>query len=336
MSYKKKLIEVALPLDVINEAASKEKSTRQGTISTMHLWWSRKPLAACKAVVFASIVDDPSNYLPEKEAEKERKKLFRLIEEIVKWKNPQAKETFAKANALIKRYSNGSVLQVLDPFVGGGSIPLSAQYLGLEGYGIDINPVAALISKCLVELPVKYRDRPPVNKAAKLSGDGWVGTKGLAEDVRYYGQKLNDTVCQEMGYAYGYDDNNETVIAWLWCRSVKCPNPACGAEIPLLPQNYIKKKSGDYIYVTPKLVGKKVSFNLHRSTQYSDTLSKGTSAGRAAFRCINPSCCTAVKGEYIDSEASRNGIKYLGMAVFSKGRKERGYRPFTEKECSFY
>ncbi len=333
-SYKKKLIEVALPLDIINEANSKEKNVRHGNISTMHLWWSRKPLAACKAVLFASIIDDPSNYLPEKDAEKERKKLFKLIAELVEWKNPRAKEAFAKANSLIKTYSKNSTLQVLDPFVGGGSIPLAAQYLGLEGYGIDVNPVAVLISRCLVELPLKYKDRPPVNKSAKLSTNGWTGPKGLTEDIRYYGKRLNDKVYQKIGDKFTSNGNSETVIAWLWCRSVKCPNPACGYDIPLLTNNYIKKKSGNFVYVVPKIENRKIVFNLHTSKHLEEKLTKGTSAGRASFRCINPSCETPIKGDYIDNIATKNEMKYLGMAVVTEGDRARNYRPFTEKDLA--
>lgn len=331
-NYKKKLIEVALPLDIINDASTKEKSTRHGNISTMHLWWSRKPLAACKAVLFASIIDDPSNYLPEKEADKERKKLFKLIEEIITRKNPQAREALARANSLIKQYSTDSMLQVLDPFVGGGSIPLSAQYLGLEGYGIDVNPVAVLVSKCLVELPLKYRDKNPVNKSITLSNNGWTGTRGLAEDVRFYGKKLNDSAYKKMAHSYGLDNSNEIVIAWLWCRSVKCPNPACGMDIPLLAQNYIRKKNGNFVYVVPKIAGIKINFEIHKSKTLEEELCKGTSAGRASFRCINPSCSTPVKGDYIDDQASKNKIKYLGMAVVTKGDKGRNYRTFSEKD----
>src|SRR5438105_3038064 len=195
----KKLIEVALPLEAINKESAREKSIRHGHPSTLHLWWSRKPLATCRAVLFASLVDDPSSLpeqFPTEEAqEQERQRLFRIIEELVKWENSNNEEVLQAARAEIMRSTGGNPPPVYDPFCGGGSIPLEAQRLGLEAHASDLNPVAVLITKALVEIPADSASRPPINpeSRAKLDhGATWSGAQGLAEDVRYYGKWIRD------------------------------------------------------------------------------------------------------------------------------------------------
>src|SRR5438093_12087215 len=199
MTYRKKLIEVALPLEAINKASAREKSIRHGHPSTLHLWWARRPLATCRAVLFASLVDDPSEhpeeFSTEKEQEQERDRLFRLIEVMVKWENSNNEELLAKVHTEIFKSTGGNLPPVLDPFAGGGSIPLEAQRLGLEAHASDLNPVAVLISKALIEIPARFAGRPSVNSESrrKLShSGGWRAAQGLAEDVRYYGKWLRD------------------------------------------------------------------------------------------------------------------------------------------------
>src|SRR4051812_32666891 len=181
MSYRKKLIEVSLPLEDINKASAREKSIRHGHPSTLHLWWARRPLAACRAVLFAQLVDDPSD-------DAKRQELFEFIEELVKWENSNNEELLAKANRLIRESCDGDPPAVLDPFAGGGSIPLEAQRLGLEAHASDLNPVAVLINKALIEIPPKWAGQPPVNPDRRQNTlvTTWKGAQGLAEDVRYY------------------------------------------------------------------------------------------------------------------------------------------------------
>src|SRR6266849_7811691 len=186
-TYRKKLIEVALPLDAINKASAREKSIRHGHPSTLHLWWSRKPLATCRAVLFASLVDDPSEHpeqFPTEEAqEQERLRLFRLLEELIKWENSNNQDILAQAQAEIRKSTGDNLPPLLDPFCGGGSIPLEGQRLGMEAHGSDLNPVAVLITKALVEIPPKFVGRPPVNPEARknLAHSGeWAGVRGLA------------------------------------------------------------------------------------------------------------------------------------------------------------
>src|SRR6266704_2750484 len=217
--YRKKLIEVALPLEAINKASGHEKSIPQGHPSTLHLWWSRKPLATARAVLFGQMVDDPGglpNEFPTEEMQAtERQRLFRVLEELVKWENttneavlhaarveiarsaarnyevslPHSMTPVQVADAL-KKYAP----PVLDPFCGGGSIPLEAQRLGLEAHASDLNPVAVLITKALIEIPPKFTGRPPVHpcKDKRLVETPWHGAGGLADDIRYYGKLIRD------------------------------------------------------------------------------------------------------------------------------------------------
>src|SRR5215813_7885780 len=199
MTYRKKLIEVALPLEAINMESAREKSIRHGHPSTLHLWWARRPLAACRAVLFAQLVDDPSSHpeqFPTDEAqERERQRLFRIIEELVKWENSNNARVLEAARAEIRKSCDGNPPPVLDPFCGGGSIPLEAQRLGLEAHASDLNPVAVLITKALIEIPPKFAGQPPINPEAKkkfTSSGSWKGAAGLVEDIRYYGQWMRD------------------------------------------------------------------------------------------------------------------------------------------------
>src|SRR5665811_1831924 len=191
MTYKRKLIEVALPLEAINRESAREKSIRHGHPSTLHLWWARRPLAACRAVLFSQLVDDPSAHperFPTEEAQaSERKRLFDLIERLVVWENAGDEALLREAHAEIAACFDGKPPAILDPFAGGGSIPLEAQRLGLEAHASDLNPVAVLINKALIEIPAKFAGRPPVFPgAADGAVQHWPRATGLAEDVRRY------------------------------------------------------------------------------------------------------------------------------------------------------
>src|SRR5436305_1920322 len=266
MTYRKKLIEVALPLEAINKASAREKSIRHGHPSTLHLWWARRPLATCRAVLFASLVDDPSEhpeeFPTEQEQEQERNRLFRLIEAMVKWENSNNKEVLAKVHAEIFKSTGGNPPPVLDPFAGGGSIPLEAQRLGLEAHASDLNPVAVLINKALIEMPAQFANCPPVNpegKKALLKGD-WRGARGLANDIRYYGKWMRDEAQKRIGYLYPkaelpkeYGGGEATVIAWFWARAVTCPNPSCRTQVPLITTFWLSKKEKKKTWIEPHI-----------------------------------------------------------------------------------
>src|SRR5438477_5600739 len=271
----RKLIEVALPLDAINVASAREKSIRHGHPSTLHLWWARRPLAACRAVLFAQLVDDPSSLpeeFPTEEAqEQERQRLFGIIQALVLWENSNNKTVLDAARREIassvarsagvplpetteevRRVLAEHAPSVLDPFCGGGSIPLEAQRLGLEAHASDLNPVAVLITKALIEIPGKFASQPPINPAAQSrSLGGWTRANGLAADVRYYGGWMRDEARRRIGHMYPgvklppeYGGGDAMVIAWIWARTVKCPNPACGAEMPLISSMSLSTKPG--------------------------------------------------------------------------------------------
>jgi putative DNA methylase len=319
--YRKKLIEVALPLDAINAESAREKSIRHGHPSTLHLWWARRPLAACRAVLFASLVDDPGEYLPEEEAKKERERLFRLIEQLVKWENSNNEAVLSAARAEIMKSTNGNPPPVLDPFCGGGSIPLEAQRLGLEAHASDLNPVAVLITKALIELPAKFRDHPPVNPDAKKGMRAEAAPRSaLADDVRYYGKWMRDEAFKRIGHLYPKGPNGETVIAWLWARTVKCPNPACGARMPLVRSFALSTKKGKEAWVAPIVdhAAKTVRFEV----QQGQGVPEGT-VNRLGARCLV--CGNASPLDYVRSEAQSGRMSVLLMAIVTEGRGGRSY-----------
>ena len=237
--YKKKLIEVALPLEAINRASAREKSIRHGHPSTLHLYWARRPLAACRAVLFSQLVDDPSAHpdkFPTVEAQAiERQRLFDIIERLVVWENSNDEALLAEAHEEILKSTNGNPPAILDPFAGGGSRPLEAQRLGLEAHASDLNPVAVLITKALIEIPPKWAGQPPVFPGAAEAKMTWPKATGLAEDVRRYGEWMRDEAEKKIGHLYPKatldDGTKANVIAWIWARTVTCPNPACGIEM---------------------------------------------------------------------------------------------------------
>lgn len=334
----KKLIEVAMPLEAINAAAAREKSIRHGHPSTLHLWWARRPLATARAVIFASLVDAPSSH-PElfptpEDQERERQRLFGIIGRLVKWENSNNPEVLGESRAEIKKWVGDDVPALLDPFAGGGAIPLEAQRLGLKAYAGDLNPVAVMINKAMIEIPPRFADLPPVNprdRTAMLGGaDGYQGAQGLAADVRYYGEWMRAEAFRRIGHLYPKIKDPETgeeltVIAWIWARTVKCPNPACGCEMPLVHSFWLSKKKGHEAWVEPCFKGKKASFVVHHEGKPS---LQGT-IDRKGATC---SCCgAAIKYDYIRKESCENRMQAALMATVADSKKGRKYfSPQTE------
>jgi putative DNA methylase len=432
---RRKLIEVALPLEAINTASAREKSIRHGHPSTLHLWWARRPLAAARAVIFAQMVDDPSEYvdtlladpatrrraenvlaarradwaakpddaergpeptLPDCAADIERQRLFRLIEDLVKWENTTNEEVLERARAEIwqswrracadnaghpraaELFDRHRLPAFHDPFAGGGALPLEAQRLGLEAWASDLNPVAVLINKAMIEIPPKFAGRPPVNPAAREEAKlrHWKGAQGLAKDVRHYGQWMRDEAEKRIGHLYPkveitaemarerpdlkpYVGRRLTVIAWLWARTVKSPNPAFAhVEVPLASTFMLSTKAGKEAWVEPvietapvqdlgmggpDLVGRAEGGTRAKGYRFvvrtgkprdPEAAKAGTKLSRGAnFRCVMSG--TAIEGDYIKAEGRAGRMGARLMAIVAEGDRSRVYlSPTPEHEAA--
>ena len=336
MAASKKLIEVALPLEAINAEAAREKSIRHGHPSTLHLWWARRPLAAARAVIWSSLVDDPSAHpelYPTEEAQNaERQRLFGILEKLVKWENSNDPEVLAAAKAEILRSTNNNPPALLDPFAGGGAIPLEAQRLGLEAHAHDLNPVAVMINKAMIEIPPRFAGQAPVNPDSRTRLDGaagWQGAQGLAADVQYYGEWMKREAFRRIGHLYPkvkvpheLGGGEATVIAWIWARTVKCPNPACGCEMPLASTFVLSKKKGNEAWVKPITEGN----NVHFEVQYGKCPKEYESfkVGRSAvFKC--PCCGEITTDAYVKQHGKAHEMGSQLMAIVGEGKHGRIY-----------
>lgn len=368
----KKLIEVALPLDAINEAAAREKSIRHGHPSTLHLWWARRPLAAARAVIFAQMVNDPGyerhlgRGVNKKQAAAERERLFKIIEDLVQWENTNNEEVLERARAEIRRswretcelnknhpqaaelFNPDKLPAFHDPFAGGGALPLEAQRLGLESYASDLNPVAVTINKAMIEIPPRFAGRPPVGplppgeKQAKLHED-WRGARGLAEDVRRYGAWMRAEAEKRIGHLYPKIEvtaemaaerpdlkplvgKQLTVIAWLWARTVKSPNPAFShVAVPLASTFVLSSKAGKEAYVQPIVEGDRYRFTV-KLGKPSEAAKRGTKLARGAnFECLLSK--TPIDGNYIKGEGQAGRMGARLMAIVAEGARGRVYLP---------
>ena len=404
---RKKLIEVALPLDAINASSAREKSIRHGHPSTLHLWWARRPLAAARAVIFAQMVDDPSEYidvllsdpatkraaqralkkrragqavagssgpagrqaLGDMAAELERERLFRLLEELVLWENTTNEEVLKRARDEIwqswrracaehadhpraaELFDRHTLPAFHDPFAGGGALPLEAQRLGLEAHASDLNPVAVLINKAMIEIPPKFAGRPPVNPESRneptVVARTWRGAEGLAEDVRHYGRWMREEAEKRIGYLYPpveitsavvrerpdlkpYAGRKLTVIAWLWARTVKSPNPAfADVDVPLASTFMLSTKKGKEAYVAPVIEGRGYQFTVKvGAPPDADAAKAGTKLSRGAnFRCLMSG--SPIAGDHIKAEGQAKRMGARLMAVVAEGDRGRVYLPPT-------
>ena len=419
---RKKLIEVALPLEAINKAAAREKSIRHGHPSTLHLWWARRPLAAARAVIFAQMVDDPSEYvdvllsdpatkrraqldmkgrlaarasaalaatgagnigaadkpgatveaqpraptLGDVAAEQERLRLFRILEELVLWENTTNEEVLKRARTEIwqswrracaenaghpraaELFDRHTLPAFHDPFAGGGSLPLEAQRLGLEAHASDLNPVAVLINKAMIEIPPKFAGRPAVNSESHreptVIAKTWRGAQGLAEDVRYYGQWMRDEAEKRIGHLYPpveitpalvrerpdlkpYEGRKLTVIAWLWARTVKSPNPAfADVDVPLASTFMLSTKKSKDLYLEPVIEGRGYRFTVKVGVPSDPaTAKRGTKSGGSGspFLCLMSG--SPIPFDYLRAEAKAGRMGLRLMTVVAQGIRGRVY-----------
>lgn len=322
----KKLIEVALPLEAINAEAAREKSIRHGHPSTLHLWWARRPLAAARAVIWSSLVDDPSAHpelYPTEEAQNaERQRLFGILEKLVKWENSNDPEVLAAAKAEILRSTNNNPPALLDPFAGGGAIPL-------EAHAHDLNPLAVMINKAMIELPPRFAGQAPVNPDSRTRLDGatgWQRAQGLAADVQYYGEWMKREAFRRIGHLYPkvkvpheLGGGEATVIAWIWARTVKCPNPACGCEMPLVRSFILSKKKGKETWIEPLFENGKTTYVVRHEGKPK---LEGTINRKGA---VCACCNTPVDFPYIRSEGKKGHISSNLCAVVAEGKNGRIY-----------
>lgn len=357
----KKLIEVALPLDDINEAAAREKSIRHGHPSTLHLWWARRPLAAARAVIFAQMVNDPGGergYYAGKtkqQANHERERLFDIMRRLVKWENTNNESVLADARAeIMKSWRETCELNkgkpgfdperlpgVHDPFAGGGAIPLEAHRLGLDTVASDLNPVAVLLNRAMIEFPARFPGKPPVGPVPRGGSlgrtTGWRGAQGLAEDVRRYGAWMREEAWKRIGHLYPnatlpkeLGGTQATVIAWIWARTVRSPNPAFSAvEVPLVSSFVLSSKSNAEYYIEPVVDGDRYSFTIKAGAIPPSALN-GTKAGSrgANFICILSG--SPIDANYIRAEGKAGRIGQRLMAVVVDGPRGRTYLSPTQ------
>ena len=440
---RRKLIEVALPLDAVNRAATREKLVRHGHPSALHLWWTRRPQAAARAVIFSQMVDDPSEYVDElladpqtrlaasRELERlrksvptetyspgsggggaavprnqvrepddlapaqaasralremaatlERERLFKLVEELVQWENTANEDVLNRAQNEIRRSwrracsvheihresmdseGNSSVWKLFnsdklpefhDPFAGGGALPLEAQRLGLSVHASDLNPVAVLISKAMIEIPPRFVHQPPVNPDA--TGNPTVVARepsraqGLAEDTRYYGNWIRDEAERRIGNLYPkveitpqivrerpdlepYARRKLTVVAWLWARTVKSPHPEFAeVDVPLASSFMLSTRKGREAYVEPVVEAPRYRFAVKTGKPADGGAARGgTRLSSRAFRCLLSG--DPITYEYIDDEANAGRMKERLMAVVLAGDRTRIYlSPMPEAEA---
>ena len=362
-TYRRKLIEVDLPLDDINYVSGREKSIRHGHPSTLHMWWARRPLAACRAIIFASMVDDPSacpeEFPTEDEQRVERERLHNIIRELVIWKNTDESKPAVRALMADVRYeiarsvarSRGETaptdpaevldylrehtLPIYDPFAGGGSIPLEAQRLGLKTVASDLNPVAVLINKAMIEIPPKFKNQSPVNPEADrlgiMVGRGkkkqrlpWRGASGLANDIRYYGAWMREEAFRRIGNLYPKiklpDGSDATVIAWLWARTIPCSNPACGVQMPLLKTFQLSEREGNEHWIKPVVDyrAKRISFVVQK---HSDGVPDSGTVNSNSATCI--ACNNAEPLAYVREQVRAGRMGEQMTAIVAEGERGR-------------
>ena len=329
--YKKKLIEVSLPLEVINRESAGEKARKVGKPQQVHHWWARRPLAACRAVLFSQLVDDPSvhpdKFPTEEEQAKERQRLFDIIERLVVWDNINDAALLNEAHEEILKSTDGNPPAILDPFAGGGSIPLEAQRLGLVANASDLNPVAVLINKALIEIPPKWAGQSPVFPGAGESKMAWPKATGLAEDVRRYGQWIEEEAERRIGHLYppvlAESGKVLNAIAWIWARTITCPNPACAIQMPLVRSWWLAKKKGREAYVVPRVADGKVTFSIDVDPKQAPSKDDDGTVGRRGARCV--ACGTTASLTTIRMEGQSGRIGSMLMAIVANGDRRRQY-----------
>jgi putative DNA methylase len=360
-SNRKKLIEVALPLAEINDASAYDKMPGIGAHPKgIHHWWARLPLPVARAVLFASVVDDPSSHpekFPTEEAqERERERLFGIIRKMMQPQLHKHPEVYAEARAEMLKYCDGKLPPLLDPFAGGGSIPLEAARLGMEAYAGDINPVAVLLCKCYLELVPRWADHPPVNPEdrRRIGGkQGWRGSAGLAADVRYYGRVILEQARRKIGHLYPpvkvtaemaaehphlkpYVGKELPVIAWIWARTVPSPNPAARrAPVPLMSTFWLSSKKGSEAWLEPVVDRAAGTWRFRVRTgapKQREVVKAGTKNAGSGFRCLLTGA--PIPFEYVREQGTQGRMSIAMVAMVADVGRGRVYLPATPEQIA--
>ncbi len=348
---RKKLIEVALPLPEINDASAYDKMPGIGPHPKgIHQWWARLPLPTARAILFASVVDDPEahpeKWVTEEMQNAERERLFEILRRTMGKKLHEAPEVYAEARAEMLKYCDGKLPAVFDPFAGGGSIPLEANRMGFETHAGDLNPVAVLLNKCNLELGPRWIDHPPVNPEERGrigGGEAWRGPHGLAADVRHYSRIIRERAMRKMGHLYpkarlpkAYGGGEANVMAWIWARTVASPNPAAkGDHVPLISTYWLSNKKSAEAWLEPVVdkAARKWSFEVRSgSPRDRAAITRGLKSGRATFECLLTG--DSISNKYINNEAENDRLKHVLIAIIAEGRRERIYLPAELQHCS--
>jgi len=327
---KKAFIEESFPVKEISEISAKEKNIRHGHISTLHIWWARRPLASSRATAYASLIPAVND------AVEWNKKINQIIE-LAKWENSLNLDIINSVRKDILNSNNGKPLRVIDPFSGGGSIPLECLRLGMEVHATEYNPVAVLILKCTLEYPQKYGT---LNKI-KEKGGLWDTEKEinpLLEDVKRWGEWVLKEAKNEIGKFYPSDEDGSIAVGYIWVRTIPCQNPACNAEIPLMRQFWLAKKENKKVALKPYIKNGKVEFEIiGQGNPFPRDFEpeKGT-VSRAVAHCL-------VCGGVVDDNTVRRlfqqgktGQRMVAVVINSSNRQGKTYRLATERDLEVF
>jgi putative DNA methylase len=343
MKEQKSFIEVTFPIKEVSEESAREKNIRHGHISTLHIWWTRKPLASSRATTYAALIPYPST-------EKEAKEKAKFIVELSKWENSLKEDLIKRAREDILEANGGKPLRVLDPFAGGGSIPLECLRLGLETHAVEYNPVAVLILKCILEYPQKYGRQNRDKRAYRLF-ELEKEESPLIADVRRWGKWVLEKAREEIGRFYPKDEDGSIPVGYYWMRTITCQNPSCGAEIPLTANWWLAKKENKMISLYPFVHEGRVEFAIVKKSgdewqvvessipgfspkvPFNFEPEKGT-VSRAIAVC--PVC-----GGMVDDNRVRKLFKdekagQRMVAVVLSRPQGKAYRLATERDVEFY
>lgn len=330
MKEDKRFIEVTFPVKEVSEESSKEKNIRQGHISTLHIWWARRPLASSRVTSYSALIPYPND--PVKEAE-----IRQFIINFSKWENSLNRHYIKRAREEILSANNGVPPKVLDPFSGGGSIPLEAYRIGCEVYASEYNPVATLILKCTLEYPQKYGKKKIKVNNGLFEEETEINP--LLEDVKKWGEWVLNEAKKEIERFYPKDEDGKIPVGYIWARTILCQNPSCGAEIPLVRQFWLAKKDNKKISLYPYVEGKEVKFKIvgdgYEKMPPDFDPEKGT-VSRAIVVC--PIC-----GSTIDDDTTRklfqngkSGQRMIAVVLYSGKGEGKTYRLATEKDMEIF